>query len=273
MRKKRATQIMTPLPAGSMSSESTTVTPVKNELKAGETPPSTFIVFADARSGGTHLIAMLNSHPNILAVGEPFAHLNLRDHDEQVSWLTNDFATQNVHGKRIAVRGFRTKTEQIADPSRFRTYIEEHGVTCFHLVRRNVVKKAISRIRGRLLFEKTNDYNVRDPRNLLGPMVLRRDTLIKEIELCEAEEDTTTHYLNSLNERISRLCYEDMLLDETAFFDTLLSSLGVPRLEITSTTFKNTSDNLEESIVNFHDLKKWLKRTEYYEQVLEGSTV
>jgi len=227
---------------------------------------SKFIIFADARTGGTHVMSKLNSHPDIFSVSEPFPHHNLNSHEEQISWMEEFFS--NTKKRKFKSLGFRTKIEHQADLPKFIDYINDNDIKCFSLQRRNLVKKAISRINAVKLYKEINDYNVKTKEFKQKSHEIRPNKLLKEIEICEDQLRTTSDFLIELLD-VSILYYEQILLDETDFFNRIMNKLGIQKVELETSVFKNTSDDLSKSILNYEELKSRLNNTPYIDDLEE----
>lgn len=225
-----------------------------------------FIVFADARTGGTHLMSKLNSHPDIFAVSEPFAHHNLNTHEEQVSWMQTFYS--NSKKQKFEALGFRTKIEHQADLDQFVELINRENIICFSLQRRNLVKKAISRINAVELYKETNDYNRKSKDFKRKTYEIIPNKLKKEIEICEDQKDLTNEFIERLD-NVTIIYYEQILLDEKSFFDRIIQKLGIESKELQTTVFKNTGDDLSKTLVNFNEIKNSLEGTKYYEDLIE----
>lgn len=70
-------------------------------------------------------------------------------------------------------------------------------------------------------------------------------------------------YVTQLQLPLLHLYYEDMLVDEPAFLARLFGFLDVPPASATGSTFKITSDDLREVIVNFDEIRANYVGTQY----------
>lgn len=227
---------------------------------------SKFIIFADARTGGTHVMSKLNSHPDIFAVSEPFPHHNLKTHKEQMEWMEEFFS--NTRKRRFKALGFRTKIEHQANLPAFVEYINNNDIICFSLQRRNLVKKAISRINAVTLYKETKDYNLKSSDFKLGPQEINPKKLQKEIEVCEKELQRTNDFILNIYD-IEVLYYEQILLGEKSFFDSLISKLNLGNAELETRVYKNTSDDLSKSLKNYQAIRKHFDGTKYADDLEE----
>jgi LPS sulfotransferase NodH len=225
-----------------------------------------FIIFADARTGGTHVMSKLNSHPDIFAVSEPFPHHNIQEHENQLAWMEEFFS--NNKKKKFKALGFRTKIEHQADLPKFIDYVNQNDIICFSLQRRNLVKKAISRINAVKLFKETKDYNRKSREFERKATEIRPNKLLTEIKVCEDQLHTTNDFLIELYD-VSILYYEQILIDERDFFNGIIKKLRVPPNELETSVFKNTSDDLSKSLSNYEEIKSRLLNTPYLDDLEE----
>ena len=219
-----------------------------------------FIIFADARTGGTHVMSKLNSHEDIFAVSEPFPHHNLNTHEEQMAWMEEYYS--NSRKRKFKALGFRTKIEHQANGEAFVDYVNRNNIICFSLQRRNLVKKAISRITAVQLYNETQDYNRKSKDFEKRATEIRPNKLLKEIEICEKQRRITNEFLQDLLD-VTVIYYEQILMDESHFFNRIIDKLGLDRQELVTSVFKNTSDDLSKSVVNFEEIKTRLSDTQY----------
>lgn len=224
-----------------------------------------FVIFADARTGGTHVMSKLNSHPQIHAVSEPFAHKNIIRHDEQIEWMRSYFENE-MH---FSAKGYRTKIEHQDNIENFVQCINQMGIKCFILQRRNIVKKAISRINAITLFKRTNDYNLKNKLLHQDQYEIKPRRLLIEIETCEKQKKEMDDLAKVISD-VKVLHYEDILIDEIKFFNGIIvDSLELEEHELKTSVYKNTSDDLRKSIVNFDQLDNRLKDSVYSKDLNE----
>ena len=68
---------------------------------------------------------------------------------------------------------------------------------------------------------------------------------------------------------VSILFYEQILIDEKQFFDDIINKLNVPYIDLVTSVYKNTSDDLSKSIANYEELKSRLSDTPYIDDLEE----
>ena len=229
-----------------------------------------FIIISDARTGGTHTVSTLNNHPNVKCVSEPFPHLSLETREQQLAWMKEFSDPENNLEKNIRAAGFRTKVEQVADKEMFKEFIKNENVLVFHLQRKNVVKKAISRIRAVALYKETKDYNVRSGNKPLPPINIPIDRLLKEVHQLEDLDSQERMFIESLEVKYYNLFYQNIIDNSDEFFRSIFAVLQVPKDHIpSSNVVKNTSDDLSQIVSNYHKLWQELEGTPYRRMLSE----
>ena len=121
--------------------------------------------------------------------------------------------------------------------------------------RRNRVKTAISEVNCNILKEKTNQYQAYKPEDKLQPHIIPLEDFSYALDLREKLDGELTQFVDSLELEVCPIYYEDMLIDEENFMKNVYGKLGVPYVETSGKTFKNTSDDLKESVINFNELR------------------
>jgi len=229
-----------------------------------------FIIISDARTGGTHTVSTLNNHPNVKCVSEPFPHLSLETEEQQINWMKEFSDPENNLEKNIRAAGFRTKVEQIADKEMFKEFIKNENVLVFHLQRKNVVKKAISRIRAVALYKETKDYNVRSGNKPLPPINIPIDRLLKEVHQLEDLVNQERKFIESLDVKYYNLFYQNIIDNSDEYFRSIFAVLQVPKDHIPkSNVAKNTSNDLSKIVSNYHKLWQQLEGSPYRRMLSE----
>jgi hypothetical protein len=220
-----------------------------------------FVLFLVGRVGSTYLTSVLNSHPEIVALGEELRDLEAQGSDAQLRWAES-FLMPPLVGRHQA-RGFNVKLTHIVDPKQFATLLREKRCYIFHMQRRNRVKAVVSRINGQRLFDKTGMWGLFDDDNRLPPTVIdptQFDELLKQREKVDQE---LADYVSHLSLPTLPLYYEDMLLDEQAFLKQVLAFLEVPFQPMHGVTLKITNDALNQAIINFDEIRAKYVGTPY----------
>lgn len=222
---------------------------------------SLYVLFLVARVGSTYLTSLLNSHPNVLALGEELRDLEKEGSDEQIDWARN-FLSPPLIG-RYGARGFNTKLVHIVNPDVFAKLLKEYNCKLIHLQRQNRVKAVISRINGMRLYNKTGMWGLFDESNKLPPLSVDLEQFDEFLLHREKVDRELEEYVKSLHLDTLPLFYEDLIKDEKGFLDNVFEFLGVEPKTVEGSTLKITSDNLREAIENFDELRAQYIGTQY----------
>ncbi|WP_297529689.1 hypothetical protein [Thiohalobacter sp.] len=220
-----------------------------------------YVLLFEGRTGSSYLTTLLDAHPRIHAMKEGLRQFRTRGHDVQARWVREVFHAPPV--SRIGCRGFKTKLRDIADPEAFSRLLQSEGPRVLFMRRRNRIKCVVSQIRSRMLKERTNHYNAYRQQDRLPPVAIPTalfDRLLRERERLDAELES---FVEQLDLPRLDIFYEDILIDEVALKQRVLEFLGVPHRDTRAQTFKNTSDDLRESVTNLEALKANYADTPY----------
>lgn len=228
-------------------------------------PPVRFLILGQGRTGSTLLTNLLDSHPDVVCLGEILSrrrHGRIR-HVE--AYLRG--AARRHHATRCF--GFKVKpyelTDQGIDVGTFLRGMADAGWLLVHLERENVVRHAVSTVmrdlRGFPHVVRGSDAEAdeRDRQYVLSPQLVldaargRADQLRQE----RAAFAGLSHHLVS---------YERDLASEgshQAVADRLFAALGVTPAPVSSRTSRLTNDDLSDKIENFGDLLAAVAETEF----------
>lgn len=222
-----------------------------------------YITLFVERSGSTYLATLLDSHPDILAKREEFAHMLQRgvNGSGQLEWA-RQFWTPPLFGPHKAI-GFKTKLVDVLDQPGFAELLMEYRVCVIQLQRRNLVKAVISTINAQRLHQKSGNWNLmKEPDRLPAFQVDANEfeSLLRERIRWDHELEA---YVSSLNLRRIRLYYEDLLRDEKGFLTQVFDFIRVRPKPVHGKTLKNTSDDLREVILNYEEIRARYAGTHY----------
>lgn len=222
-----------------------------------------YVLLFEGRTGSTFLTETLAQHPDVLAEVEQLRALTKAGQGaaEQLAWA-KEFLTPPLAGPH-KVRGFKTKLRDVLDPAALAGLLREKQVLVIHMQRRNRIKKALSYFTGRQLSQTTNNWNLYDAAKRPGAFVLD----VAEFDAALQEREEWDHnldaYVQSLHQPTLSLYYEDMLLDQQAFLETVYRFLDVAYRPVRATSLKNTSDDLRQVLLNFDELRTHYAGTPY----------
>jgi hypothetical protein len=142
------------------------------------------------------------------------------------------------------------------------------------LVRRNVVKQAVSRLRTEILKASSEEsgekkWNVRSDDDKIPRCVIPLDEFDLVLNNYAESNRMLINYAETLHGSKLLLNYEDMLSDENLFMTSIFKFLGVPPERTYSDLIKHTSSNLTEVVDNFQELAARYRGTPFEEMFFE----
>jgi len=243
-----------------------------------------FAIIFEGRTGTSYIVSCLNSHPQALCYPEILQDLSARDQRRALQLLVSGEPVEGLspqaihpayyHGPLISKTGlsavgFKTKLSDVADVKWLGTMLAGWGFGLIYLKRRNIVKAVISELNVDRLRKRfgMGVSNARSAEQILGPMHVDLGQLVRKLRRrIRREEDHEAFYQRHEGARI-RLYYEDLLRDQAGFFAKLLDFLQLENLPMNGRFEKGVSDNLQEAIQNYRQVKRLLAGT-HFEQLL-----
>lgn len=220
-----------------------------------------FVLLFEGRTGSSYLISGLGTHPEVRAEEEGLVRLKDSGHDAQSAWIKKALSIPLL-GKSGAV-GFKTKLRDIADPQQFARLLRGLGVKIIHMQRRNRVKVAISEINCNVLYKRTKYYNVYKEEDRLPPIRIEVADFKETLAMREKLDEELKRFVDDLQLPTLNVFYEEILQDETNTLSGIYSFLGVPFHATKGASYKNTSDDLRDALLNFDELKASVAGTAY----------
>lgn len=237
-------------------------------------PVTPFVILFEGRTGSTYLVEALDRHPEVRARKEVFASLRnqgwLAEH--QVEWL-EEYLGGPPEEEGIRAVGFKTKLRDVLDPEETARVLEEVGASAIVLLRRNRIKHLVSVFNAMRLHEETGDWNLYADGGSLPPLEIDPERFDEWLQARERQREELEGYVERLALPTLRLTYEDLLLEEGAFFEQLFDFLGVAPRPVEGEARKATSDDLREALANFEELRARYEGTRYepmFDEVLVG---
>lgn len=233
-----------------------------------------FVILFIERDGSTYLTSMLGEHARVRMVYERFAVMRQQDATaaEQIVWA-RDFLTAPLVG-RLAAMGFKTKLVDVLDSDAFASVLHETGSKIVRMQRRNLVKAVVSRVNARRLYEATGKWNLYDKSDRMPPFAIEPAKFQGYIQEREQAEQALDDYVVRLSLPSVTISYEDLLLDKDAVLVELFAFLGVPAHSVKGKPLKHTSDDLQDVVLNFDELRDSVAGTRYapmFDEVLVPS--
>lgn len=242
-----------------------------------------FALLFMGRTGSTFVVDVYDQHPDVLFVGEALKNFGaLPDSDaRQEEWLRELWSTEN--GEKYKAIGFKTKPFDIPDKTGFIRMLDEFRPTILILRRANLLKQAISVQRIEQRAEsikqdigeekwakaqvKNSTWNVFDPKQALARSRVDLEWLDGLLSWLKPATTEFYDFARELDENhgldVVYMDYDDLLLDQSAFFEMSFHVLGVSPFQFKQRVHKYTSDRLRTAIENYEELSEHYKGTEY----------
>jgi LPS sulfotransferase NodH len=220
-----------------------------------------FVILFVGRTGSTYLQEMLDSHPQIRALGEGLAELKNNGAHQQLKWV--EWAlTPPILGRYRAV-GFKTKLVDILDPQGFALILKKQRVKIIHMQRRNRIKSVISYFNAKRLWEHTEQWNLYSGYDRLPAFSINLEKFNEALINREKVEIELNEFVKMLSLPVLPIFYEDLLTQKNNVLSNINSFLGVETKQVISQTKKATSDNLKAAVENFNELRSHFIGTSY----------
>ncbi len=227
-----------------------------------------FIIF-NSRCGSTYLIDLLRNHPNIHAYMEQI--YKYQSLEQQCSHINSLFGVQRR--EEIKAVGFKEQLVNIVEQEKTIGHMmENYSPVLYKMIRKNVVKTAISGIRAKQMKASKGVTNVWKDDQKIGSLSIPPKQLLDAIKNREDINYKLDCFLEKMGLKFKTIAYEDLLQNQKGVLDLIQEDLNLDKMvALESSVQKNTSDSLKQSISNFDDLLDSLSGTKYEEMLLEGS--
>lgn len=228
-----------------------------------------FIAFFE-RSGSTMLVDLLNQHPQVECRMEIFDTKDVQrnhqirqlDKNEVVDVLS--FFKKKPLFSKTKTKGFKFKyPNQFDQYLDVYTYLIENQFKCIFLLRKNLLKAAISHQYHRTVRKKTGVSNIRQKVDLdmqsLGTL-----NAIRYMELRERHNQRFKNKLHTDFKQIKTVYYEDLLHNKQETLDEIFQFLALkPQLIKPSKFIKIVDNDLKNAIQNYDWVYQILSFTPY----------
>jgi LPS sulfotransferase NodH len=215
--------------------------------------PTLYVILFQGRAGSTWLTEHMRDHPEIHAFAEEFDTFP-QTWVNQKRWLRNFYIRLPRKDLSIRVLGFKTKLSSVADPIRFKEFLEQKQIKVIHLERTNPVKLAISIVRADRLRKKCGESNLYDRLQELGKIHISLEEFGQALSRNQRYQELR-QFVSSVDAPKLRLEYEQMLNDEAGSLKQVWRFLGVGPAKTSATVQKNTPDELENAVLNLDELR------------------
>ncbi len=231
-----------------------------------------FIAFFE-RSGSTMLVDLLNQHPQVECRMEIFDTKDIKVNNRtqqirqldknQVATTLSYFEKKRLFSK-IKSKGFKFKyPNQLDHYLDVYTYLIENQFKCIFLLRKNLLKAAVSHQYHRTIRQQTGVSNIKEKVDveLQGLGTLHA---INYMELRERQNQRFQQKLHADFDQIKTVYYEDLLHHKQETLTDLFQFLGLKTQAVMPSKFIKIVDNdLKYAIHNYDWVHKILSHTPY----------
>lgn len=251
-----------------------------------------FLIWFQHRSGSTHLVSLLNSHPEIKCKGEIFGCYRIGSADQ-----SKDIPDGRVLGDNLYTRvlnKFPGRTENPSDPDCLKELGEfwysdnqypgklrgfkfkfpsqaklfpgisdyvlskANDLNLIVLRRRNLLDRAVSVLTLEKLQEKNGKANVHSQVEI-PPDVYDAEEIVRLIKYYQSIENEFSDWCSKFESRME-IEYQDLIHDQDKILQAIQSFLGVREQQnLTSKTRKIVARDKRQQIVNIEQLEDLLK--------------
>lgn len=230
-----------------------------------------FIIFGHGRSGSNLLRSLLNSHPEIDCIDEPFNPIVLKNKKKWIRLLIVNFPVLYV--RLLSTKypdkyfGFKLFSWHLKNANAIPEKLEKLGWKVIYISRKNILKQAFSKLIGKQnkLYVRTNELISID--EVFDIPVKDVVNQIKRIQKLLIQESEALEYVNHLH-----IIYEDDLKNMDQWDTTstkVFHKLGLEPVKTVSKTFVTDSRTDKERIANFDEIIDHLNKNGFSEQVKE----
>ncbi|MGA0419373.1 MAG: hypothetical protein ACO3P9_05015 [Phycisphaerales bacterium] len=210
---------------------------------------SRFVILFPGRTGSSWLVSALDGHPRIDVRGEI---LVAQTPDAQRRLVEERLGNPPAPGES---RGFKTKLKDVADLDALRVAIGTE-VAVVHMVRRDLLRLAISTINARRLHRRTGRWNRADGVRALPPLDVEIDVLLATIDECATAVATLADYIGSLAAPVLEVDYAEVVHDPEGLLRRVQQHVGGAPRPLASGVLKNTGTDLREAVADFDRLTR-----------------
>lgn len=218
-----------------------------------------FVIISDARTGSTLLMALLDNHPEIIAKGELFKQLR----GKTTLDIWNDLFRKRP--KKVKWVGFKLFYDHPWNSGERKVWDlieEDKGIVIIHLVRNNKIRSYVSKqigLKTKLWTEGVNQPNtltLEDKKVNIDPR-----QCIENIEKIDRLESDTKKRFRDHN--LIPVSYEELSTDKNATMNRVYKELNVTELEIQTNLKKQNPEKLQDLVLNYEELRKYLSNTRW----------
>jgi len=245
------------------------------------TQKTKFIVWGTQRTGTIFLTRMLDSHPDILCLGEAFQNTDTPCHQDSSIIRYDRYIKQSIFHRlcnhifreypinkyldyvyslrNTSAIGFKLMLNQHEKYPCVLDRLKKDNAKIVHIQRENILKTHISAIRAK----KTGVFFSTDSIVSYKSHIPCKN-LINDLISLEAKNTRLKDIINSYQFEQITVSYENLTSNLSSESSNILSFLGVDNtISLTTQSCKITSDHLENSVENYKELVNTLRNSKY----------
>lgn len=244
---------------------------------------SNFIIFGTQRTGTILLVRLLDSHPDVICMGELFHDADYSGHVKlpvpryikyrnssirrkinylirKNSSIENYLASlESTYRGEQSAYGFKLMVNQLHKNPHLYKYLDDNNFKIIQIVRSNVLKVYLSLLRARL----TGVYVSKDKSEKIK-FEVPTDKLFENLEQLEKINEEIIGLGDLLKLEYHTLGYEDLVADQDKEMMRLFSFLGVDKnIKVHAKTRKLSSDKLSDIVENYDEVANALMGTKF----------
>ncbi len=250
------------------------------------TEQTRFVIIGVQRTGTTLLMSLLDQHPDVICVGELFQfrtedvqygvrRFRAYVHDSPVrrvldllrfGGILHDYLDTVYPLLDAPAAGFKIMLDQIRRYRSVLAYFSQHHFKIIHVVRKNILRTHISRLRAR----QSGIYHSAQP--IAGSKIrVPVTSLLQDLSSLAADNATLATLVSELGLPCHSTTYEKLRGEQwSSEKRELLSFLSVdPAVDLLPRSVKLTPDELHLVVANYDEMVRVLEDTPY-ETYLEG---
>jgi len=263
-----------------------------------------FINLINGRCGSTLLTTYLNQIPDIISYPEVLAALDEPEQEQLLDRMIqgesieeiNPIAASEVYyptvpltaksSAELAAVGMKTKYGDVANLPGLITLMREHKFSILFMVRANMLKTVLSRLRAEVFYKQYGDYNVTAPDQKVPPIHINLDQFTEMLAKEQRYIDDLNHIVGTSGRPHLKVSYESLVADPVTHLNRILIFLkssywimpndgGTLRLmnikgetvlaPMVMRIHKMTSDRISDAIINYDEFHARFSKTQYAE--------
>lgn len=225
-----------------------------------------FLIISRSRTGSTLLMTSLNSHPNIMCLGERLNFLRRNEKSRRrnpVSIIKNIYGKQPGYTKAAGFKLFYSHPNDASESEREAIWAQLaaiDGLKIINLRRKNVVRALISKEIAAQSGEYFSTKKSDGPKSN-KKIEFRPEKLHEELGKNEHREKTCLSRFNHCEKL--EITYEQLVSNPSETHQALCEFLNVDQVCLSSDLKKQNPEPIKEILTNYVELEEYFSDTEY----------